>query len=92
VLFQAFEITLDGIPNVRHGFVASFSLRNATGQGRTFCDKQAIFIGLNYDPEFHAATVTLLQTFARCDSAATAIPIRHPLPLSAINTRYFLRV
>jgi hypothetical protein len=53
VLLQAFEITLDGIANIRHRFITRLSLRDATRQGRTFGNEHIVLVGFDYDSKFH---------------------------------------
>jgi hypothetical protein len=53
VFFQAFEITLDRIANIRHRFITRLSLGDATRQGRTFGNEHTILVGLDCDSKFH---------------------------------------
>ena len=61
MFFQALEITLDGIANIRHRFVTSLALRNTAGQDRTFGDEHAILIRFNCNAKFHSGILAMLE-------------------------------
>ena len=59
MLLQTFEVALNGVTNIRHCFVARFSLRDAAGQGWAFGDKHPVFIRFNRDAKFHIASLAI---------------------------------
>jgi hypothetical protein len=67
VLLQTFKVTLNGIADVCHGFIASLSLRNATGQSRVFGNKYTILIRFDGDTEFHTDSLPSEHHFAMQD-------------------------
>jgi hypothetical protein len=57
MLFQTMKITLNGIPNIRDGFIPGLALGNATREHRTFHHKHTILVGLEHDSKFHGSTL-----------------------------------
>ena len=59
MLFQAFDVPLNGVTYVHHCFVARFPLGNTAGQSRAFGNKNAVFIRFNRDTKFHTLSVAI---------------------------------
>jgi hypothetical protein len=57
------KITLDGIPNIRDGFVAGLALRNAAREHGTFRHKHTILVRLDHHSEFHAVIMAVKSAF-----------------------------
>jgi hypothetical protein len=54
MLFEAFEIALNGLADVGGRLRARLSLRDAAGERRAGCNKHAILIWLEINPIFHS--------------------------------------
>ena len=48
-LFQNFDITLDGFPDILNGLFPGLALADAAGQARTLGDPETIFSGFDDD-------------------------------------------
>ena len=70
MLFQAFEITLNGVANICHRFVTRLSLRNATRQRRTFGNEHTVLVGFDGDSKFHPESLAVGNCFAMEDRVA----------------------
>lgn len=83
VFLQAFEITLDGITNIRHRFVASLSLGNAAGQCRAFRNENAILIRLDPHAKFHRTSLATGDVIGNC---TPSLPSQHRKRLATTLT------
>jgi hypothetical protein len=82
VLFQAFEITLNGVADICHRFITRLSLRNATRQRRTFGNEHTVLVGFDCDSKFHPGSLAVGNCFAMEDRAA--IPHHKRFVIAAI--------
>ena len=65
MLFQADQITGDGVLDVAQCLAAGLSLGNAAGQRGAFRHKHAVLVGLNMDTEFHADTIQAFRNLGK---------------------------
>ncbi len=78
MFLQTFEVALNSVPNIRHCFITRFTLRDATGQSRTFSNEYAVLVWSNCDAKFHITSVAIAGAVRNANICVAAIPLEHP--------------
>ena len=79
MFFQALEIALNGVANIRHRLVARFPLGNTARQSGAFGNKNAVFIRFNRDTKFHATNVAIGGAAGNATADVIDFPVWSPL-------------